>query len=81
MLFESNLPRPPPPSSDVFNYIFHHGRRAYPWHRVLFRIDQTNITLTLSELEEKSRRFADSIVRRYKIKPNDVVGILARDKV
>ncbi|KAL9593805.1 MAG: hypothetical protein Q9179_005689 [Wetmoreana sp. 5 TL-2023] len=38
-------------------------------------------TLTLAELEEKSRRFANSITRTYDIKPNDVVGILARDKV
>ncbi|KAL8736863.1 MAG: hypothetical protein Q9181_002254 [Wetmoreana brouardii] len=38
-------------------------------------------TLTLAELEEKSRRFANSIARTYDIKPNDVVGILARDKI
>ncbi|KAL8704745.1 MAG: hypothetical protein Q9225_008067 [Loekoesia sp. 1 TL-2023] len=81
MLFESRLPCPSRPSSDVFNYIFHHGRRPYPWHRVVYRVDQTNDTLTLAQLEEKSRRFADSIVRTYDIKPNDVVGILARDRM
>lgn len=81
MLFESKLPCPPRPSSDVFNYIFHHGRRAYPWHRVIYRDDQTGMTLTLAELEEKSRRLANSIVTNYDIKPNDVVAILAKDKV
>ena len=81
MIFESKLPLPPRPSSDVFSYIFHRGRRAYPWHRVLYRADDKDTTLTLAELEEKSRRFADAVVREYEIKPGDVVGIIARDKV
>lgn len=81
MLFQSRLPCPSRPSADAFNYIFHHGRRVYPWHRVVYRVDQSQDTLTLAELEEKSRRFADSIARAYDIKPNDVVGILASDKV
>lgn len=81
MIFESKLPRPPRPSSDVFNYIFNLQRRAYPRNRVIYRVDQTNTTLTLAELEEKSRRFANAIVARYDIRPNDVVGIFARDKV
>ncbi len=81
MIFESKLPCPSRPSRDVFNYIFHLGRRWYPWHRVLFRVDKATATLTLAQLEDKSRRFADSIVRTYNIKPNDVVAILARDKV
>ena len=81
MLFESKLSRPPRPSSDVFNYIFHLGRRTYPRNRILYRVDQTSKTLTLAELEEKSQRFANSIIAEYDIKPNDVVGILARDKV
>ena len=81
MLFESKLPCPPRPSGDVFNYIFHYGRRAYPWQRILYRVDSTEETLTLAELEEKSRRFANAIVTQYNIKPNDVVGIVARDMV
>lgn len=81
MLFNSRLPCPSPASGDVFNYIFHYGRRAYPWQRIIYRVDGTNETLTLAELEEKSRCFADSLVRTYGIKPNDVVAILARDKV
>lgn len=81
MIFNSRLPCPSQPSSDVFNYIFHNGRRAYPWQRVVYRMDQSQQTLTLAELEAKSRRFADSIVRAYEIKPNDVVAILARDKI
>lgn len=80
MIFESKLPCPSRPSCDVFN-IFHLGRRWYPWHRVLYRVDKVTTTLTLAQLEEKSRRFADSIVRTYDIKSNDVVAILAKDKV
>ncbi|KAL8834773.1 MAG: hypothetical protein Q9176_007291 [Flavoplaca citrina] len=57
------------------------GRRWYPWHRVLYRVDKATANLTLAQLEEKSRRFADSIVRTYDIKSNDVVAILARDKI
>ena len=81
MIFESRLPCPARPSSDVFNYIFHHGRRAYPWQRVIYRVDQTNKTLTLAELEDRSRRFASSIVSRYNIKSNDVVAVFAKDQV
>ncbi len=81
MLFESKLPCPARPSSDVFNYIFHHGRRAYPWQRVIYRVDKTNKTLTLAELEDRSRRFASSIISEYDIKPNDVVAIFAKDEV
>lgn len=81
MIFESRLPCLAQPSSDVFNYIFHHGRRAYPRQRVIYRVDQTNETLTLAELEDMSRRFASSIVSKYNIKPNNVVAIFANDQV
>lgn len=81
MIFESKFPLPPVPNTDVFNYIFHHGRRSYPWSRVLYRDDQTGETLTLVELEEKSRRFADVMRFEYDIQPKDVVSILAKDKV
>lgn len=44
-------------------------------------MDQTDTTLTLAELEDKSRRFANSLVTDYEIRPNDVVAIFAKDKV
>lgn len=47
----------------------------------MYRVDRADDTLTLAELEGMSRCFADSIVRRYGIKPNDFVAILARDRV
>lgn len=81
MIFESRFPLPPVPSTDVFNYIFRHGRRSYPWRRVLYRDDKAGETLTLAELEEKSRRFADVMRSEYDIQPKDVVSILAKDRV
>ncbi|OCK79543.1 acetyl-CoA synthetase-like protein [Lepidopterella palustris CBS 459.81] len=81
MVFYSKLPKPAPPSSDVFNFIFHEGRENYPRDRVLYRVDGTDETLTLEELEEKSRRFASVLVKRYAIKPNDVVAFLANNKI
>lgn len=81
MIFESKLPLPSVPKTDVFNYIFHQGRRPYPWSRVLYRVDQTGETLTLAELEEKSRRLADALRSEYEIMPKDVVGIFAKDRV
>ncbi|THC97367.1 hypothetical protein EYZ11_003140 [Aspergillus tanneri] len=81
MIFESKYPLPSVPKTDVFNYIFHRGRRPYPWSRVLYRVDQTGDTLTLAELEEKSRRFADILRSEYDIMPRDVVGILAKDRI
>lgn len=80
-MFESKLPLPPLPSSDVFNYIFHHGRRAYPWSRVVYRVDGTDDTLTLAQLEDQSLRLARALKKRYGIKPNDVISIAAKDKV
>ncbi|EAW22737.1 AMP-binding enzyme domain protein [Aspergillus fischeri NRRL 181] len=81
MIFESKLPLPSVPKTDVFNYIFHQGRRPYPWSRVLYRVDQTGETLTLAELEEKSRRLADALRSEYDIMPKDVVGIFAKDRI
>ncbi|KAH2339884.1 hypothetical protein KXW87_001763 [Aspergillus fumigatus] len=40
MIFESKLPLPSVPKTDVFNYIFHQGRRPYPWSRVLRSVDE-----------------------------------------
>lgn len=80
-MFESKFPLPLVPKTDVFNYIFHHGRRPYPWSRVLYRVDNTGETLTLAELESKSRRLASVLRAEYDIMPKDVVGILAKDKV
>ena len=80
-IFESQLDRPPLPSTDAFNYVFHAGRRAYPWHKVIYRVDGTDETLTLAQLEEKSRRFAVAIRQQYNIQPNDVVSIFAKNRV
>ncbi|KOC16556.1 putative 4-coumarate:CoA ligase [Aspergillus flavus AF70] len=81
MIFASKLPLPPVPSCDAFNYIFHHGRRNYSTDRVLYRVDGTDETLTFEVLEQKSRQFADAIREYYDIMPNDVVAILAKDKI
>lgn len=81
MVFESFLEKPPLPASDVFNYVFHYGRRSYPWSRVLYRVDGTDESLTLAQLEEKSRRFARALKKKYRLQPNDVVSIAAKDKV
>ncbi|KAH8688579.1 AMP-binding enzyme domain protein [Phaeosphaeriaceae sp. PMI808] len=80
-IFESGLDKPPLPSTDTFNYVFHAGRRAYPWHKVIYRVDGTNETLSLAQLEEKSRRFAVAIRKQYNIKPNDVVSIFAKNRI
>jgi 4-coumarate--CoA ligase len=80
-MFESRLEAPPLPSCDIFNFVFHVGRRPYPWNRVIYRVDGTDETLTLAQLEEKSRRFARAITKKYGIRPNDVVSIAAKDKV
>ena len=44
-------------------------------------MDKTGETLTLAELESKSRRLASVFQTEYDILPKDVVGILAKDKV
>ncbi|KAH6634756.1 AMP-binding enzyme domain protein [Chaetomium sp. MPI-SDFR-AT-0129] len=80
-MFESKLPLPPLPTSDVFNYIFHYGRRAYPWSRVVYRVDGTDETLTLAQLEDQSLRLARALKKKYGIKPNDVISIAARDGI
>lgn len=81
MVFFSRLPKPSPPGTDVFNYVFHAGRNNYPRDRVLYRVDETGETLTLEQLEEKSRRFADILSTKYGIKPNDVISFLADNTV
>lgn len=48
---------------------------------MLYRDDQAGESLTLAELEEKSRRFADVMRSEYDIQPKDVVSILAKDKI
>ncbi|KAI9730842.1 MAG: hypothetical protein M1834_005560 [Cirrosporium novae-zelandiae] len=79
MLFQSKLEKLPAPSTDVFDYIFHQGRRDYPRDRVLYRVDETGEELTLEELEEKSRKLADVLVDTYGIHPGDVIAIFASD--
>lgn len=80
MIFKSELPGLLTPTDDVFNYIFSR-RNDYPRDRVLYRMDETNETLTLEQLEDRSRKFAYVLVTTYSIKPGDVVAILASDTV
>jgi acyl-coenzyme A synthetase/AMP-(fatty) acid ligase len=81
MVFYSKLVTPPVPTTDVFNFIFHEGRENYSAEKVLYRVHETGETLTLSQLEEQSRRFASVLTKRYAIKPNDVVTFLANNSV
>lgn len=81
MLFQSRLPKLPTPNSDVFHYLFHQGRRSYPRDRVLYRVDGSDETLTLAQLEEKSEKLASVLIASYSIKPGDVITILATDSV
>ncbi|KAJ5660837.1 AMP-binding enzyme domain protein [Penicillium longicatenatum] len=80
-MFESQLEQPPIPSSDVFNYVFHHGRRAYPWSKVLYRMDGTDETLTLAQLEEQSRQLGMALKNKYDIEPNDAISIYAKNRI
>lgn len=80
MIFQSRLSELEKPHQDVFNYIFSH-RREYSPDRVLFMTDDDQETLTLRQLEEKSRQFAYGLVTRYGIQPQDTVAILATDSV
>lgn len=81
MVFESKLPKVDPPSTDVFNFIFNTAREKYPKDKILYRVHETQETLTLGELETKSRRLASVLVKKYGIKPNDVVAFLANNSV
>ncbi|KAL3462221.1 hypothetical protein BJX64DRAFT_277305 [Aspergillus heterothallicus] len=81
MVFTSRLPKILPPSTDVFNFIFNTGRDEYPRDRVLYRVHETGETLTLDELESRSRRFAKVLVTKYNIKPDDVVAFLANNSI
>jgi 4-coumarate--CoA ligase len=81
MVFFSKLPKPEPPSSDVFNFIFREGRLNYPASKVVYKVHGTGESLTLHELEGKSRAFADVLNNKYGIKPNDVVAFLANNSV
>ncbi len=81
MVFESKLPKVDAPSTDVFNFIFDKARDNYPRDRVLYRVHETGETLTLDELESKSRRLASVLVKKYGIKPDHVVAFLANNSV
>ena len=80
MSIRSNLADPEPATQDVFSYLFS-KRRDYPTDRVIYRVDGSNETLTVAELERKSRQFAYTLVNRYSVKPGDTIGILASDSV
>lgn len=81
MIFNSLLPLPSLPQADVFTYIFRHGRRDYPKDRVLYQVDGTEETLTLSQLEHRSLKLARHLRAEYQIQPQDVVAIFAHDLV
>lgn len=80
MIFKSKLQGLSTPTDDVFNYVFSQ-RNDYPRDRVLYRMDDSNETLTLEQMEEQSRQFAHVLVTTYSIKPGEVVAILASDTV
>lgn len=80
MVFKSRFPEPEPATEDVFRWIFNH-RRDYPSDRVIYHVDGSDETLTVAELERKSRQFAYALVNRYSVKPGDTIGILASDSV
>lgn len=81
MVFSSKLPQIDAPATDVFNFIFKTGRENYPRDRVLYRVHETGEDLTLEDLEQRSRRLASVLVKKYNIKPNDVVAFLANNSV
>lgn len=74
-MFESKLEQPPVLSTDVFNFVFHYGQQAYPWNKVLYRVDGTDGTLTLAQLEEQSRKLASALKENYNIEPGSVVSL------
>ncbi|KAI9803147.1 MAG: hypothetical protein M1833_001218 [Piccolia ochrophora] len=81
MVFRSKLPQPERPDTDVFNFVFQEGRYDYPRDRILYRVDGTNETLTLDQLEKRSRSFASALVEQFGIKRNDVIAIHAHDSI
>jgi 4-coumarate--CoA ligase len=81
MLFQSRLPKLAIPNTDVFHYLFHQGRRSYSRERILYRVDGSDETLTLAQLEERSEKLAKVLIASYSIKPGDVITILATDSV
>ncbi|KAF5247563.1 hypothetical protein FANTH_6314 [Fusarium anthophilum] len=81
MVFESKFPKVDPPSTDVFNFIFNTAREKYPKDKVLYRVHDTGETLTLEELENKSLCLASVLVKKYGIKPNDVIAFLANNSI
>jgi 4-coumarate--CoA ligase len=81
MLFQSRLPKLATPYTDVFHYLFHQGRRSYPRERILYRVDGSDETLTLAQLEERSEKLASVLIASYSIQPGDVITILATDSV
>ena len=80
MKFVSKLAGIARPRTDVFSYMFN-TRRPYPKDRVMYKEDKTNATLTLEDLEHRSRQFAGVLVDRFNIQVMDVVGILLTDSV
>ncbi|KAL7813737.1 acetyl-CoA synthetase-like protein [Trichoderma gracile] len=81
MVFESKFPKPEVPVADVFNFIFNAAREKYSRDKILYRVHETGETLTLDELETRSRRLASVLVKKYDIKPHDVIAFLANNSI
>lgn len=81
MVFESRFPKVDVPATDLFNFIFNAARENYSRDKILYRVHETGETLTLNELETQSRRLATVLVKKYGIKPHDVVAFLANNSV
>jgi 4-coumarate--CoA ligase len=80
MVFLSKLPGISRPHVDVFTYLMS-ARRSYPKDRIMYRVDSPDETLTLAELERKSRQVAQYLHEQFDIKAGHVVAICARDTV
>ena len=80
MKFISKLAGVARPRTDVFSYFFD-ARRPYPKDRVLYKEDKTEATLTLEQLEHRSRQFATILIEQFNIQIMDPVAILASDSV
>ena len=80
MVFFSKMADIGRPRVDVLTYLMS-ARRPYSKDRIMYRVDGTNETLTLAELEHKSRQLAQHLYNRFSIRAGDVVAICAKDTV
>ena len=80
MVFFSKMVEVGRPRVDVLTYLMS-ARRPYPKDRIMYRVDGTNETLTLAELERKNRQLAQHLYDNFGIRAGDVVAICAKDTV